>query len=49
MKLIPKTSNNSTSKIEFKGISFLLEIFHVLWHLSQVFTNEKAFLNKVGQ
>ena len=46
MKSIPQTSNSSTSKIEFRGISFLFEIFPVLWHLSQVFTNEGASLNK---
>lgn len=44
MKSIPHTSKSSTWRISRKGISFFLERFPLVWHLSPCFTKEWASL-----
>lgn len=39
INFIPHTSNNSTSRTIFNGLSFLLDIPPYLWHCLQVQTN----------
>ena len=39
IKSIPYTLKSSTSKMLVKGVSCLLEMFPILWHLSQVVMN----------